>query len=464
MVPGSTEGNRQPLRGAARRAGGAACARSHPYSGIGSSDGAGRGRAWQGGGDRTPVLIRPRSANIATLKQSGMPLAVGFSPMQRCPPNHPQDHRVAELDDPFRVSVAAAEMGTWDWDIPSGRVRWTPQMYLLFGIEAGRFTTTFENVMALIHPDDRPRVEAAVDRAARDLRRSVMEFRIRRPDGTVRWLRCSGRAFADARGKAIRMAGVAEDATQERGEATSPPPDVVQGSLSTRQVAQLLGMGEASVKRLANAGSIGFLRSSRKDSRRFAPEQVLEYLRKQAGEALDFEAALAAADLAGCVAALMEEVGRGASLDDVLDDRVLPAASSAPAPLLAELLARLPALVSEPRKSAPAFVTLFGRVNGCTAGLVACSLRGHGYSVLSPAESNDSGQLVDLVERVRARVVALIAGSEPPARTAAARIAASVAARLRGAVVAVHDAARTALARGVSRVRSMRDLGRLLHG
>jgi PAS domain S-box-containing protein/excisionase family DNA binding protein len=383
--------------------------------------------------------------------------------MQRCPPNHPRGQRLAEFDDAFQLGLAAAELGTWDWDIPSGRVRWTPQMYLLFGIEAERFTSTFENVMALIHPEDRPRVEAVVDQSVRDLRRSVMEFRVRRPDGTVRWLRCAGRAFADDRGKAIRMAGVAEDATQQRREATSYPADAIDGSLSTRQVAQLLGMGEASVKRLANAGSIGFLRSSRKDSRRFAPEQVLEYLRKGTGAARDFEAALAAADLEGCVAALMEEVGRGASLDDVLDDRVLPAASSAPGLLLAELLARLPALVSERRKSVPAFVALFGRVDGCTAGMVECCLRGHGYSVLSPAESNDSAQLVDLVERVRARVVALIAGTEPAARSAAAQIAASVAARLRGAVVAVHDDGPMPLARGVSRVRSMRALGRLLH-
>src|SRR5207302_5110913 len=96
--------------------------------------------------------------------------------MLRCPPNHPQGQRLAELDDPFQLGVAAAEMGTWDWDIPSGSVRWTPQMYLLFGIEARRFTATFENVMALIHPEDRPQVEAAVDQALRDLRRSVMEL------------------------------------------------------------------------------------------------------------------------------------------------------------------------------------------------------------------------------------------------------------------------------------------------
>ncbi len=377
--------------------------------------------------------------------------------------SRPQGPRLADLDDPFELAVSAAEMGTWDWDIPSGRLRWTPQMYLLFGIDAGRFTTTFENVLGLIHPEDRPRVEANIARSVRDLTRSAIEFRIRRPDGTVRWLRSTGRAFADDRGKALRMAGVAEDVSQEKHEARPlHAADAVEGSLSTRQVAQLLGIGEASVKRLANAGGIGFLRSSRKDSRRFAPEQVLEYLRRIAGETHDFEAALAAANLEGCVAALMDELGHGSSLDELLDDRVLPATSGAPGPLIRELLARLPALVSEPRKSMPAFLAVFGHVEGFTTELIECSLRGHGYSVLTPAASNGSAQLVDLVERVRARVVGLLAGSDPAARQAAAEVAASVVARLRGVVVAVHDDGRSPLARGVSRVRTLRELGSVL--
>jgi excisionase family DNA binding protein len=384
--------------------------------------------------------------------------------MHRSPPNHrPNERLTGELEDPLELGVSAAEMGTWDWDVSSGQVRWTPQMYLLFGIESGRFTTTFENVMGLVHPKDRPKVEAHAARSLRELKRSVTEFRIRRPDGSIRWLRCTGRAFADDRGKAIRMAGVTEDVTAEKQGARPPhSADAVEGSLSTRQVAQLLGIGEASVKRLANAGGIGFLRSSRKDSRRFAPEQVLEYLRRVAGEARDFESALAAESLEGCVAALMEELGRGASLDGLLDDLILPAAPGAPRALIRELLARLPALVNEPRKSTPAFVALFGHVEDCTAELIECSLRGHGYSVLTPAASNGSAQLVDLIERVRARVVALLAGNDPAARQAAAEVAASVAARLRGAVVAVHDDGRASLPRGVSRVRTLRELGCLL--
>lgn len=377
-------------------------------------------------------------------------------------PSQPREPQRA-LENPLEVGVAAAELGTWDWDLLTGHVRWTPQMYLLFGIDAGRFTTTIENVMALIHSDDRPRVDKAVERSLRDLRRSVTEFRIRRPDGTVRWLRCTGRAFADDRGKAIRMAGVAEDITQEKTE-NGFDADPLEHSLSTRQVAQLLGIGEASVKRLANASAIGFLRSSRKDSRRFAAEQVLEYLRRVARQAADFDASAADRDVDGCVAAVMEEVGRGESLDDLLDVRILPALARAPRSFVTELLARLPGLTGEARKSAPAFVAVLGHVDPAVAAVVECALRGHGYSVLTPADSTGSAQFADLVERVRARVVVLLAGTDLPARRAATEIGATIAARVRGVVVAVHDDGRAALPAGVSRVRTMRELGRLVRG
>src|SRR5215510_8126818 len=168
--------------------------------------------------------------------------------MHRPPANHrPNGSFLDDVEDPLQLGVSAAEMGTWDWDVPSGRVRWTPQMYQLFGTELGRFTTTFENVMALVHPEDRAKVEAKVARALRDLKRYVSEFRIRRPDGHVRWLRCTGRAFPDDRGRPIRMAGVTEDVTLDKRGRLPQPPEALGGSLSTRQVAQLLGIGEASV-------------------------------------------------------------------------------------------------------------------------------------------------------------------------------------------------------------------------
>jgi diguanylate cyclase (GGDEF)-like protein len=66
-----------------------------------------------------------------------------------------------------------------------------------------------------MHPDDVAAVTAAVDRALKGTEGDSydIEFRIVRPDGTIRWLRMQGRAERDAAGKVIRMSGVTQDVT-----------------------------------------------------------------------------------------------------------------------------------------------------------------------------------------------------------------------------------------------------------
>ena len=338
-------------------------------------------------------------------------------------------------EDSISVAVAAAGLGTWDWDVPSGAVLWTPQTYRIFGLEPARFHATFENVMERIVAVDRPQVQAHIDRTFRNATQTTIEFRTRLPNGTVRWVRCRGRTFADDRGNAIRMAGVAEDVTDAAEHGLHRPADE-EGSLSTRQVAQLLGIGEASVKRLANAGAIGFLRSSRKDSRRFAPDQVLDYLCQTGADGREFDAAAAAGDVASCVAALLQELGRGTAFDELLDLRVAPVARTAAPAFLHELLSRLPALSGESRKSAPAF-----------------------------AESTAPEQMIDVAERIRPAVVALLVGNGCDDGRVARHVASGIASRLRGVIiVAVYPGAHLALPRGVFHVRTARDLTALLSG
>jgi len=367
-------------------------------------------------------------------------------------------------EDSISVAVAAAGLGTWDWDVPSGAVLWTPQTYRIFGLEPARFHATFENVMERIVAVDRPQVQAQIDRTFRTATQTTIEFRTRLPNGTVRWVRCRGRTFADDRGNAIRMAGVAEDVTDAAEHGLHRPADE-EGSLSTRQVAQLLGIGEASVKRLANAGAIGFLRSSRKDSRRFAPDQVLDYLCQTGADGREFDAAAAAGDVASSVAALLQELGRGSAFDELLDLRVAPVARTAAPAFLHELLSRLPALSGESRKSAPAFVAGIGVVEPHAIELLDCALRGHGYSVLVPAESTAPEQMIDVAERIRPAVVALLVGNGCDDGRVARHVASGIASRLRGVIiVAVHPGAHLALPRGVFHIRTARDLTALLSG
>jgi PAS domain S-box-containing protein len=66
-----------------------------------------------------------------------------------------------------------------------------------------------------IHPDDRERMHERM-REHPTLGSFEDEYRIVRPDGTVRWIRTHGSPVRDASGRAIRIAGVSEDTTQKR--------------------------------------------------------------------------------------------------------------------------------------------------------------------------------------------------------------------------------------------------------
>ena len=66
-----------------------------------------------------------------------------------------------------------------------------------------------------IHPDDRPHVMAALSAQRRDQRFSA-EYRVVRPDGTVRWISDHGFPVRDAAGKVYRVAGIAVDITARK--------------------------------------------------------------------------------------------------------------------------------------------------------------------------------------------------------------------------------------------------------
>jgi PAS fold len=339
--------------------------------------------------------------------------------------------------DPVRVAVEAAGIGTWDWHIASGRSAWTAQTYALFGVDPSAFVPTYDAFLACVYEPDRLAVLAWIAQALRDGRRTTLEFRIGGEGGAVRWVRSVGRAIADEQGRAVRMAGVVEDITQQKEGRDAPPAaaHAIAGSLCARQVAHILGLSEASVKRLASGGAIAFLQSSRKNSRRFAPQEVVDYLRRFAAPARDLEARVRAGDLDGCVLDLFEALLAGEPLDAVLDLRVAPLAGLARPDFLADLLARVPFMLPDrPRAVSPALIARMGVARPGEEDLIACLLRSQGYEVLRPAGNPDPVQLGEVADRVRARAVVLC-GVSGPALSRAVAAAETLASRCSAAVL-----------------------------
>jgi PAS domain S-box-containing protein len=127
-----------------------------------------------------------------------------------------RDQALRESTERLQLSLEASQTGTWDWDIPSGRLTWDAHLLALFGIDPGNFKETYDDFLQRIHPQDRPGVERIIRRAVEKGRDIYAEYRIIWPDGTIRHMTSRGRAFADPSGKPVRMTGVTIDVTESK--------------------------------------------------------------------------------------------------------------------------------------------------------------------------------------------------------------------------------------------------------
>jgi PAS domain S-box-containing protein len=114
----------------------------------------------------------------------------------------------------LRLALEAGRMGTWEHDLTTGVVHWSPAVEQMHGLAVGSFPGTFEAYQSDLHPDDRDWVLAAV---RKNIERGVehqLLYRIVRPDGAVRWLEAFGTFVHDMGGKPIRLMGVCSDVTE----------------------------------------------------------------------------------------------------------------------------------------------------------------------------------------------------------------------------------------------------------
>ena len=114
------------------------------------------------------------------------------------------------------VALEAGKMGAWEWDIRGNRVSWSPMLEDIHGIPRGSFPGTFEGHRDDMHPDDRERVFATLQRTLRSGEPYLVLYRIIRPDGQERWLEARANLLHDAESQPLRLVGVCTDVTERK--------------------------------------------------------------------------------------------------------------------------------------------------------------------------------------------------------------------------------------------------------
>jgi PAS domain S-box-containing protein len=163
-----------------------------------------------------------------------------------------EEHR--RLDEKRWLALESAQLGSWNFDPAAESLECDERFREMFGLAEGR--ASFQDAMAKIHPEDRGRVSDAIAAGTRpdDPQPYSIEYRVVRPDGSVRWVAAKGRANFKGEGASRRAASFdgtvadvtdrvrAEEATRRRAFQLQKLADIASRINSAHDVNSVLGV------------------------------------------------------------------------------------------------------------------------------------------------------------------------------------------------------------------------------
>lgn len=120
----------------------------------------------------------------------------------------------------LRMSLTAAQMGAWEWDIVTNKEAWSSEVAAVFGIDPESFQGSYEDFFRRVHPDDRALVEQAQRDTLENGTEYDVEYRIIWDDGSLHWVTSKGNVVRDGNGNPRLLTGVTMDiSARKRAEA-----------------------------------------------------------------------------------------------------------------------------------------------------------------------------------------------------------------------------------------------------
>jgi PAS domain S-box-containing protein len=129
---------------------------------------------------------------------------------------HLQREQLNAYTERLQLALRASGYGVWDMDPVSGKIYWDARMHEIYGLRPEQFDGTYGAWAALVHAEDRPKVEANIAAASDSGEEFTNEYRIIRPDGLIRHIEAHGYLRRDAAGRLVRSVGMDRDITAEK--------------------------------------------------------------------------------------------------------------------------------------------------------------------------------------------------------------------------------------------------------
>ena len=111
-----------------------------------------------------------------------------------------------------------AHIGNWWWDVKTGEVEWSEEVYKIFKLESKKFTPHIDSIMKLSAPwpEDNKRNEELIQKATKDHSQGSYEQRFLRPDKSVGYYFSTFQGKYDESGKLVAIVGTVQDITERK--------------------------------------------------------------------------------------------------------------------------------------------------------------------------------------------------------------------------------------------------------
>jgi PAS domain S-box-containing protein len=118
------------------------------------------------------------------------------------------------IEDRLQLALNAGAMGTWSQDLATGKEVWDQRQYALFGVPEGT-PVSRDLFLGMVVPEDLTAVEVKPEHLSAGARHDS-QFRIRLPDGDIRWITAHSLTRVDGSGTPFERVGVNWDSTDQK--------------------------------------------------------------------------------------------------------------------------------------------------------------------------------------------------------------------------------------------------------
>ncbi len=136
----------------------------------------------------------------------------------------------------LELALYSAKAGTWDWNVLTNHIEWSPQMFKLFGLDPQSNSASFASWRTVLYPEDREGAENSIDQALKQHKTLDSDYRIILPGGQIRWINAVGVGVYDNSGRPIQMIGICQDISERKQTEKS----LYESEKKYRELAELL--------------------------------------------------------------------------------------------------------------------------------------------------------------------------------------------------------------------------------